>query len=422
VEPGAVNTVHLILDGAKRDRAVWSADQLISDLTDYYVSDPAYARDSNALFLEHPASTAGRVVPAVGVMAQPGPLPGACSPDPNAEGDGCVTWSASYSMAPIVSLYNYYLYSGDLDFVRAHWQAVLRQMEWDAEQIDSNGLFAVNTMDGADWNVEVTSGEQTYVNAVYVEALQASAKLAVALGQMQQANAWSAQAAAVSTAVNGQLWDAQTGVYDPSTSERGSVLQDANVTAILAGIPTGARAREIATVLQSSLRSPYGSMSVSSPVPSGYKQTISPYIGGFNVLADFAIGDESAALALIRQEWGYMISHDPGGTEWENIPLDGTIAGYPVAGSSAHAWSTGPTPALSEYVLGVTPATPGFATWAVAPQPGGLTWAQGAVPTPHGSIAVRWRSGRGTFVLTVVAPRGTSGSVAVPRSIRTAGG
>ncbi|HWF55141.1 MAG TPA: alpha-L-rhamnosidase C-terminal domain-containing protein, partial [Solirubrobacteraceae bacterium] len=43
-------------------------------------------------------------------------------------------------------------------------------------------------------------------------------------------------------------------------------------------------------------------------------------------------------------------------------------------------------------------------------------WAQGTVPTPRGPIVSRWRrtgSGR-SFELTIAAPAGTSGTVAVP--------
>jgi alpha-L-rhamnosidase len=192
-------------------------------------------------------------------------------------------------------------------------------------------------------------------------------------------------------------------------------VQDANVTAILAGMPSPARARGILTVLQRALRSPFGPLDVSSPAPSGYTQDISPYMGSFNVLADFAAGAAPAALSLIRQEWGYMVSHDPGGVDWERIQLDGIPAGGALADSSAHAWSTGPTAAMSQYLLGVAPAAPGYRSWTVAPRPGELRWAQGAVPTPHGEIAARWRRTRSrSFVLTVQAPRGASGLVEVP--------
>jgi len=416
VQPGAINHLHLILDGAKRDRAVWSGDHLISDLTDYYASDPAYARDSDALFLEHPATSAQELGPAVGVMSQPGPLPGACSPNPLELDNGCITWSASYSMIVMTAVYNYYRYTGDLSLARENWPAIERQMAWDAQQVDSNGLFSVDSNDDADWNIESIPGELTYVNAVYYQALRSAARLAVLTGHGDEAKAWSAEAGAIRSAVNAKLWDAKTGAYDASTTERGSVVQDANVTAILAGIPSARRARGITRVLVRSLASPYGPWATSSPVPSGYNHDVSPYMGSFNVLSDFAVGNEAAALALIRREWGFMVNHDPGGVDWERIQPNGIPAGGPVADSTAHAWSTGPAPALSMYVLGVVPVDPGFATWRIAPQPGSLRWAQGIVPTPHGPIAVRWRrSGRRAFVLTVVAPRGTSGTVILPR-------
>jgi hypothetical protein len=418
VADGGTNRLHLILDGAKRDRAVWSGDHVIADLTDYYVSDPLYARDSILLFLTHPASTANNLVLADGVMSQPGPLPGACTPNPNYLGGGCVTWSASYSIVVMSALYNYYLYTGDLGFVREHWQAVERQMQWDAQQVDSNGLFSVNSQNANDWNLETPTGEVTYVNAAYAQALNSAAKLAAALGQKSEARQWSAAAVSVKNAVNKLLWNPNTGVYDPSNTLRGPVVQDANVTAVLAGIPTGSRARGIVKVLQRALATRFGPVAATANA-SGYIRDISPYMGSFNVLADFAAGNESAALALMRQEWGFVISHDPGGVDWERIQPNGVPAGTSgslmLADSSAHAWSTGPTPALSQYVLGVAPAAPGYATWTVRPEPGNLRWAQGVVPTPHGSISVRWRrNAHKSLVLTLQAPRGTSGSVAIP--------
>ncbi|MGW5698850.1 alpha-L-rhamnosidase C-terminal domain-containing protein [Streptomyces asiaticus] len=81
----------------------------------------------------------------------------------------------------------------------------------------------------------------------------------------------------------------------------------------------------------------------------------------------------------------------------------------------AHAWSTA-VPALSMNVLGVRPLADGYRRWAVEPEPVDLRWAQGDVPVPAGALSVRWRRGAGddSFVLTVRAPDGTAGRVAVP--------
>jgi hypothetical protein len=409
--PGELDQSAVLIDGAKRDRAVWSGDQLIADPTAYYSIDPQYVRNSLALFGAHPATLANEYAVAVGDPSQPGPLPGECSP--NTQGfPQCISWSASYSMDFVPALYDYYLYTGDAGFVRQQWPMVVRQMAWDAEQVDANGLVSVNDSDNADWAGNNPSGELTYVNSVYYEALNAAAALAGAIGK-PGAGAYRAAAAGIKGAVNRQLWDAKLGIYDASTSNRGPIVQDANVFAVLSGIASPERGRGILDVLGRSLASRYGTLDVSSPVPSGYSQIVSPFIGGFQLAADFQSNRTHAALALIRTEWGWMVGHDPGGTDWEKIEPGGAPSALD---STAHAWGTGATSALSQYVLGVAPATAGYRTWTVMPHPGDIAWAEGSVPTPHGPIGVSWRRGTGgsSFRVALTAPHGTTGSVWVP--------
>jgi hypothetical protein len=410
-QPGAQYDNPAILDGAKRDRAIWSGDLAVAGPTTYYTSDPAYMRASLQTIGEHPATVATFPVPTAGSEEQPGPLPGQCSPATQG-GSGCTTYSATYSMVFVPELYDYYLFTGDIDFLHQEWASVQRQMAWDAQQVDSNGLFSVTQATGWDWNVGQTSGELSYVNAVYYQALIDAAKLADVLRDPSAAT-FRAEAAKIRQAVNTQLWDAKLGIYDANTSERGVVVQDANVYPVLTGIAPPQRGPAIMRTVARELASRYGTLDVPSPAPSQYSQIISPYIGSFQLAADFEVGRPALALALMRTEWGHMVRGDPGGTTWEKIHPDGSLLG---SDSAAHAWGTGPTWALSRYVLGAAPAAAGFARWSVAPQPGDLAWAQGSVPTPHGALAVRWRRGaRGrSFTLAVRAPSGTSGDVAVP--------
>jgi alpha-L-rhamnosidase-like protein/mannosylglycerate hydrolase MGH1-like protein len=281
--------------------------------------------------------------------------------------------------------------------------------------VGSDGLMVVDGSNNASWNLEYVNGRLTYVNAMYSLALQSAAKLATALGDRARANTWSRRADTVKDAVNRLLWNGRTGVYDGSVEQRGTLVQDANVTAILAGIPDLGRARSILKILGIQLATAYGPRTVSSPTPPGYTQVISPYMGGFHVMAQFASGEGASALSVIRQEWGYMIGHDPGGVTWERIQLAGRPVGGLLADSMAHAWSTGATAAMSQYVVGVMPTGPGYRRWSIAPRPGDLKFAQGLVPTPYGPITVRWeRKKHKRFVLTTNAPRRTSGTVAMP--------
>jgi alpha-L-rhamnosidase len=69
---------------------------------------------------------------------------------------------------------------------------------------------------------------------------------------------------------------------------------------------------------------------------------------------------------------------------------------------------------LPGYVLGIQPSSPGYAAWTVAPHPGDLSWAEGQVPTPHGTLGVKWGLRGGVFTLAVTAPGGTKGTVVIP--------
>jgi alpha-L-rhamnosidase len=144
---------------------------------------------------------------------------------------------------------------------------------------------------------------------------------------------------------------------------------------------------------------------------------VSPFVTTEEVQALFATGETAPALALLEKLWGYMDGPGPddSGADWELVATDGA-PGFGASTSLAHGWATGATADLSSYVLGVRPTAPGFRRWLVQPHPGSLAWVEGNVPTPHGTIEVRWAqdTGTGRLRLQVKAPPGTSGTVAVP--------
>jgi alpha-L-rhamnosidase len=411
--PG-VNDGHLIMDGAKRDRDVWEGDLSVEAPTLFYsFGASAYVRDSLQLLGSHQLQSGfieGRRAPGDPVNTT-GLLPGTVS-----------QYSASYSMYFVANLATYYLYTGDLAFVRDEWPIVQRELAWNAQQLDAQGLFETNASDGNNWHYDDQTGAQTYYNALYYRILGDAAGMATALGDPSAAAGYATQATAVKDAVNQYLYDPTTGLYDISTTQRGSVAQDANTYAVLYGIAPAQRVPTILAAMSRSLGTAHGSLSVSSPAPAGYHQVIGPFMGSYELWARFAAGDTSGAFSLLDREWGQMVAGDPGGVLWEVMGPDGTVHTPGINGtgdgatSMAHGWSTGPTSALSQYVLGITPDSPGYQTWSVVPQPGQLTWAQGRAPTPHGALSVAWsHETRGhRFTLDVTPPAGTSGTIAVP--------
>ena len=403
-----------VLDGAKRDRAVWAGDLGQAGPTLYYAFGSAgspYIRGSLQVLGQHPATVAAFPAPAIGTPDTPGPLAGVCagaSWDPH-----CEFYSASYSMAFVTGLYAYYLYTGDRAFVAREWPVISREMAWELSQQDANGLFVTNSNDGDDWNISAHVGEATYTNIVFYEALDEAAKMADAVGQPSSAAAWQAQAQRVRTEINARLWDARLGAYDATDTERGFLVQDANVEAVRSGVAPAARARAILSLLASGLASPYGMLSSAKNATADYTPLVSPYMGGFTLDADFATGSDQLGFDLMQTEWGWMISHDPGGVDWERIHPDGTLAS---SDSAAHAWGTGATSILSHYVLGVSPTAPGYSAYRVQPHLGALTWSEGTVPTPHGPIDVRWShdASSDSFQLELDAPAGATATVEIP--------
>jgi alpha-L-rhamnosidase len=399
-------SVDVILDGAKRDRATFTGDLSVAAQTLYDTNDAtSYVRGS----LELQGSTqltSGYVSP----FEEPGaPNTGGLIP-----GEISVPLGI-YSLYFVSDVGDYYKYTGDTSFVAQEWPTIQREVAWELTQTNSDGLFVTTAADDLNWNLESHDGVVTFYNALYYKTLVNASQLATALGYTTIAATYAQDAANVKAQINAQLYDPSTGAYDISTTDRGSVAQDANSAVILYGIAPGSRQAGIVAAMTKALSTPAGDLSVSTPVPASSNQIISPFIGSSDVDARFLAGDTAGALELLTDEWGPMTTGPDGGSMWEKLAADGTIDG---GGTSlAHAWSTGPTSALTSYVLGVTPTSAGYATWRIAPQPGNLSWVEGAVPTTHGDITVKWASSKAGFKIAIQTPDRTRGTIALPAGL-----
>ncbi len=405
----------VIYDGAKRDRLIWVGDiaQDIPTIADSLGSNGApYVTGSLGIFGANPPGSIFGAPP-----APPGEIGGLAFPTGTT-----YQYSASYSMYYVADIASYYQYSGDLAFVRKEWPAIQGELAFNAGEVDpATGLLTTNANgpNGLDWDLYDGSktGGVTEFNALYYRDLLAGAELARALGAEQQAQAYVSQAAALRHAINANLYDPSTGVYDISTNLRGSLAEDGNVAAVLYGVADPDHIARILTKLKQ-LWIATGSEPFSAD--TGYSTLVSPFINGFDVQARFAAGDTADAYELLRRVWGHMVAagNQYTGAFWENYTPSGAVSNGSI--SLAHGWSSGAASALTSYALGVRPAAAGYRAWIVAPQPGDLRWAAGQVPTPRGPITVSWRRDDGRFELWVTAPSGTAGTITAPGSSRAA--
>jgi hypothetical protein len=389
-----------VLDGAKRDRAIWSGDlkiegQGIADTLG--INGDNYVKQSLLTLITSSKQGSGLNADTLFVT---GP------------------YSNSYSSWTLDAATTYYRNTGDTAFARQILPWLEGQLSYDATLTDSAGLIVTGssistTNGGYDWDFYdgAKTGVVTEFNELYYQDLRDVAYIEASLGNAAKAVAYNATAGHVLDAINAHLLNPVTGTYYLSEADHTTLAQDANALAVVFGIAPAGKVPGILSALKT-LWGAHGSEPFSGTT---YSNLISPYITAYEVEADYMAGDTAAAEQLIHLTWDQMIAPDNPfytGTMWENIGPDGTATESRT--SLAHGWASGPTPIMTGYVLGVQPVNPGYQTFAVAPHVGSLQWAEGAVPTPYGQISVRWtREGSG-FSLTVEAPAGTTAFVSLP--------
>lgn len=411
-------------EAAKRDRAIWAGDLLSAALTAHDVlgaDGDALLRNNLQIISDNPVKafvleplSLPFAVPTT--LSDPGPAAGVCS---GVSSGGCEFWGASYSMALAQNMGTYYRFTGDTEFVRDNWAAVQRAVTYGNSLINpATGLVDVPQIASLDWSVVGRAvGQVASTNMIAYNSLTSAAVLAEAIGDTASAAQYAEQAAALKVAINDNLWNPAIGAYDASTERRGFVVQDANSWAVLYGVADADQSAQIVQTLSDSLTTEYGLRAAEEGI-SGYPQIVSPFIGSFTLPSNYLAGRPDLAMQQMLATWGYMADSAPG-TTWERINLpNGDLSAsqlrYLFGDSASHAWSTGATSSLSDYVVGITPASVAYQTWQVKPFPQGLTWAQGQTPTAQGDIRSRWQVGDNVFRMTVEAPGGTSGTVAVP--------
>jgi hypothetical protein len=380
----------VLVDGAKRDRTAWPGDLGISVPTDYAAFfDLPTIRNSLTILYQHqdPEGALPYAGPAVN-------FPGALSD--------------TYHLWTLIATADYFQYSADKTWLDSVWSQYQRAVTWSTSRIDQNGLFYV--AGSGDWARSGQGGENIAANVLVQHVLSTGATLARAEGDAALATQYSTQAAALRSAINEKLWDTTAGAYrdNPSSAVH---PQDGNSLAVWFGIPDTA---EKTRGILADLRHNWVARGAHTPEWTG----IHPYPGSLEVLARLAGGDDTAALDLIRREWGYMLSAPIGtaSTFWEGYNDDGSFA-YESTGpgytSLAHGWATGPTSALTFFVLGVAPEdTPG--TYRFVPHAGDLKFAQGRLTLPQGALTASWRRTASGFAMHLTSPSSTRGRIGVP--------
>lgn len=391
----------VLVDGAKRDRTVWPGDMGISGPAAFVsLNDLVSVRNSlDEMFLLQNASNGG--------LPYCGPL--------ISKGSGI---SDTYHEWTLVGAYNYWLHSGDTDWITTKWDQYVAAVAYLTAKVDSD-VGLLNATGSTDWGRLGGGGFSIAPNALYYKVLLNSADIATALGDADIADGWLEDAASLKAVINDALWDDDAGLFLDNTTTTSLHPQDGNSLAVWFNATADDRKTRISEGLTLNW------VEVGAVAPE-LPDTVAPFAGSMEVHAHFAAGEAERALDLIRLQWGWMLTTNTSveSTFLEGYTSNGSLlyrgyAGYdndPTYTSHSHGWSTGPTPALTTYVLGLTMTEPGGQAFRVEPQTAGLPEAEGGFETPLGWFGVSWAVGDdgAGFELNVTAPEGTRGVAVLP--------
>ncbi|KAJ5255032.1 hypothetical protein N7505_010183 [Penicillium chrysogenum] len=368
----------IIVDGAKRDRAVWPGDMGIA-VPSAFVSlgDLESVKSALQIMYNTQNKTTGAFDESGPPLSQKG--------------------SDTYHMWSMIGTYKYVLYTNDTDFLFKNWASYQHAMEY-------------------------IYGKVTYpsglLNMILYHTLQAGASLALWAGDSTNLSSiWSSQAANLKKAINTYCWDESYGAFKDNATNTSLHPQDANSMAIMFGVVNEERTASISEKLLKNW-TPIGAVAPELP------ENIASFISSFEIQSHFIAREPARALDLIRRSWGWYINN-PNGTEStviEGYLQNGTFGyrmdrgyGYdPSYVSHAHGWSSGPTSALTEYVVGLSVVSPLGLTWKIAPQFGDLEFAEAGFVTSLGKFQASWILNSSGYVLTFSVPKGTDGRVTLP--------
>jgi hypothetical protein len=377
----------VLVDGAKRDRTVWPGDMGVA-LATQFASLGDLTPTRNALTTLYQHQTASGELPYAGPQVN-------------------FYDSDTYHLWTLVGTATYVQYTHDQTWLRDTWAGYRRGLDYALAKVGPSGLLYVTGTN--DWARGGQGGENIAANALFHQTLLTGAELADKMADPSSADAWRTKAATVKAAVNATLWDEQAGLFrDNPTSALHP--QDGNSLAVWFGLTDPARARRISAALTANWNA-YG-----ATTPERNSE-IGTFPGSMEVQAHLTAGNATRALELIRRQWGYMLNSPlgTGSTFWEGYRADGQFGYGGAYMSAAHGWATGPTSALTFFVLGIQPQSVGDG-YLIKPQPGDLTGAEGSLKTPLGDIRLAWSSDvrEGSFTATLNAPVEAVDRVEVP--------
>ena len=350
-----LNTREFFIDGIKRDRWVWSGDAYQSYLMNYYsyFDNPTVTRTMMALRGKDPVTSHINTI-------------------------------LDYTFYWFISVYDYYLYTGDKKFIEQFYPRMQSLMDYCLSRRNRNGLVEGLSGDWTfiDWAAGLSKkGEVSFEQMLFARSLETMSLCADIANDKTNTTEYKKLAADIKEKVFSIYWNQQKNALVHSRvdgKQTENVTRYANMFGIFFNYFTE---QQKLAVKQHVL------------LNDSIQKITTPYMRFYELEALCAMGEQSYVLKEMKSYWGGMLDlgatsfweeYNPGKKGAEHLAMYGRKFGK----SLCHAWGASPIYLLGKYYLGVSPTRPGYEAYTIQPQLGGLQWMQGKVPTPNGDIEV----------------------------------
>lgn len=314
---------------------------------------------------------------------------------------GCQTPSSWDCLLPAwsflwgISTWDYYWHTGDREFLRGIYPAVIRNLKGAENLVSDRGLFTAPYWNFFDWvNIDQSPKAVLHNSMFMVGAIDAALKEADVLRDTTH-TAWLRQLRARLVDGVNRLWDGQKQAYPDSVHDDGSIspstCQHTSFLSLLYDIVEPAHAEA-------------ARLNLTSP-PANMVRPGSPFAVLYLYETYEKLGLEDEIIRDIHRNYLPMV--EAGATTvWESFPSGTTGGGGWPTRSHCHAWSSAPSRFLNRIILGVKETAAGGSSYTISPRLNGLDWAHGRVATIRGPITVSWKRTGETLNLEFSGPPG----------------
>ncbi|WP_437919016.1 trehalase family glycosidase [Sphingobacterium sp. LRF_L2] len=343
------------IDGIKRDRWIWSGDAYQSYAMNYYLGFDAETVKRTILALRGKEPTVSHI---------------------NTIMDYTFYW--------FLSIYDYYRYTGDREFIAAIYPRMQSLMQFCLSRRNADGLMQGLSGDWVfiDWADGLSKqGEVSFEQLLLCRSLETMALCADLLQRPNDKAQYAEEAASLKKKLFNYYWNEKQGAFAHSRIQG---VQTENITRY---------ANMFAIFFEYLSKEQQQTVKSNVLLNDDIQKIVTPYMRYYELEALCALGEKDYVMTEMKNYWGGMLKLGAT-TFWEEYnPSKSGADHYAMYGrefgkSLCHSWGASPIYLLGKYYLGVKPTEAGYKQYEIQPYLASLKWMEGKVPTPAGEISL----------------------------------